>query len=91
MIYIYAVRTVPPGTHHGHIAAVKWKDPDSGDNGESTRETMVDWLSDPSNSAYVCGDSAHIARVGVVQADPPHIRTHADGDWKDNLLSLPRY
>jgi hypothetical protein len=29
--------------------------------------------------------------VGVVEATPPYIRTHADGVWTDNLLSLPRY
>lgn len=91
MIYIYAIHTIPPGTHHGHIAAVKWRDPDSGKAGESTREEIVEWVSGPGNSAYVCGDSAHIARIQVVQADPPYIRTHADGVWSDNLLSLTRY
>lgn len=91
MIYIYAIHTVSPGTHHGHIAAVKWKNPDTGKAGESTREEMIAWISGPNNSAYVCGDHAHIARVGVVQANPSYIRTHADGVWNDNLLSLPRY
>ena len=29
--------------------------------------------------------------VGVVDANPPYIRTHADGVWTDNLLALPRF
>ena len=91
MIYIYAIHTVPPGTHHGHIESVRWRDPDDGRSGEATREKMVEWLSNPANSAYVCGDSAHIARVQVVHDNPPYIRTRADEVWSDNLLSLDRY
>lgn len=75
MIYIYEIHMEPPGTEHGHIASVKWKNPDDGNSGESTREEMVNWLSKPDNSAYVCGDSAHIARVGVVQARPPYMHS----------------
>jgi hypothetical protein len=30
-------------------------------------------------------------RVGAVDADPPYIRTYADADWTNNLLSLPLY
>lgn len=41
MIYIYEIRMEPPGTNHGHIAAVKWKNPDTGQSGESTRKNMV--------------------------------------------------
>ena len=52
---------------------------------------MVEWISKKNGSAYVCGDHAHIAKVGVVKADPPYIRTFADGVWNDNLLALPRY
>lgn len=29
--------------------------------------------------------------VGVVNANPPYIRTYADKGWTDNLLYLPRY
>ena len=91
MVYIYKVRMASDGDSHRHIAAVKWKNPDSGKAGESTQEKMVEWISTKNGSAYVCGDSAHIARVGVVKGDPPYIRTYADGTWSDNLLALPRY
>lgn len=93
MIYIYAIQMEPPGTEHGHIAAVKWKNPDTGESKESTRAEMVKKISDENVAAYVCGDHAHIARVGVVKVngEPTYIRTHADGDWNDNLLALPRY
>lgn len=91
MIYIYEVRMSAGGSDHTHIAWVKWKNPDSGKSGESTRETIIDWISNKGGSAYVCGRNAHIARVGVVKSSPPYIRTYADGNWSDNLLALPRY
>lgn len=91
MVYIYKVRMAAGGDKHSHITSVKWKNPDSGKSGESTQKTMVEWISKKNGSAYVCGGNAHIARVGVVNADPPYIRTYADGNWSDNLLALPRY
>jgi hypothetical protein len=92
MVYIYQVQMSSGGTAHQHIASVKWKNPDSGKSGESTRQNMVDFISNKGGSAYVCGGDAHIARVGVVKkAEPPYIRTYADGEWSDNLLALPRY
>jgi hypothetical protein len=27
--------------------------------------------------------------IGVVDATPPYLRTHADGVWNDNLLAQP--
>ena len=44
MVYIYAVHMTGTGTHHEHIAAVKWKNPDDGQSGESTRAEMVNWI-----------------------------------------------
>ena len=37
------------------------------------------------------GVLAGTVKVGVVDATPPYLRTHADGVWTDNLLALPRY
>jgi hypothetical protein len=91
VVYIYEVHMSGAGTKHEHIGSVRWKNPDSGQAGQSTREKMVEWISANSGSAYVCGGNAHIARVEVVNADPPYIRTYADGVWTDNLLALPRY
>jgi hypothetical protein len=88
MIYIYEVR-MSGGTGHEHIAALRWKDPDSGEGAQNLVADMVNWV-DGGGEAYVCG-GGHLARVGVVDANPPYLRTHADGYWNDNLLSLPRY
>lgn len=90
MIYIYAVH-MTGGAGHEHISSVRWRNPDNGNAGESSRTEMVQWVRNPSNPTYVCGGDGHMARVGVVQANPPYIRTYADGDWHDNLLALPRY
>jgi hypothetical protein len=91
MIYIYAVHMAGAGTHHEHIASVRWKNPDNGKAGELATAAMVSWITDQNGTAYVCGGNAHMARVGVVKTSTPYLRTYADGAWSDNLLAIPRY
>ena len=76
------------GTQHEHIAKVKWRD-DKNSTGESTRAEMVTFI-EGGGKAYVT-DGTNTVYVGVVNATPKYIRTHADGKWTDNLLALPRY
>lgn len=89
MIYLYAVH-VEGTSQHAHISSVRWKNPDTSKSGETSRAGMVKWIRD-GGKAYACGGQGHMARVLVVNATPPYIRTKADGTWTDNLLSLPRY
>ena len=51
---------------------------------------MVDWIKNKGGQAYVTNGNLQVA-VGVVEATPPYIRTHADGVWTDNLLALPTF
>ena len=90
MVYIYAVH-MSGGTQHEHIASVKWENPSTGETGQSTREAMVDWIQNKGGDARVRDNVGHDVAVGVVDATPPYIRTHADGIWTDNLLALPKY
>jgi hypothetical protein len=78
------------GAGHEHIAEVKWVNPASQETGASTREAMVVFLRKPGSRAFVT-DGQRTVEVGVVEAKPPYIRTHADGVWTDNLMALPRY
>ena len=89
MVFITAVH-MESGTRHEHIASVKWRNPGDGKTGESTRETMVDWIRKEKGVAKVT-DGLNQVVVGVVEVHPPYLRTHADGTWTDNLLALPRY
>lgn len=89
MVYIRSVH-LSGGTRHEHIASVRWEDPDDGNSGQSSRSEMVDFIGNKGGAAYV-SDGSRAARVGVVDATPPYIRTYADGVWTDNLLALPRY
>lgn len=91
MVEITAVH-MEGGTYHEHIASVRWKNPQTSATGSSTRATMVDWLRTPGNAAFVSDSRGNIT-VGVVNPPigSPFLRTHADGRWTDNLLSLPRY
>lgn len=89
MIYIHEVHMSDDGEGHEHIESVRWQNPNTNDSGESLRSQMVRWIND-GGKAYVAAGQ-HTVRVGVVDAEPPYIRTYADGNWTNNLLSLPRY
>jgi hypothetical protein len=78
------------GERHEHIGEVKWRNPDSGAIGSSSRSAMVKFIRDDDGQAYVT-DGSNKVWVGVVEASPPYIRTYADKVWTDNLLALPRY
>jgi hypothetical protein len=90
MVYITAIH-LSGGVHHEHVASVRWKNPATGETGQSTREAMVEWISDKGGDARVRDSAGHDVRVGVVNADAPYIRTYADDVWTDNLLALPQY
>jgi len=90
MVYVIAVHMEEGGSGHEHIAEVKWRNPQSGDTGKATCAAMVDWIKNKAGDARV-SDGKVEARVAVVDATPPYLRTHADGKWTNNLLALPRY
>lgn len=57
-----------------------------------TTEQVVASIESGTNTFFVLDAARHRSNVGVV--DPgggrqKHLRTHADGDWNNNLLSLP--
>lgn len=85
--YITAIRLNPPSsTQHEHITHVRWEQP--GNSSSCDRQAMVDFINQE-NTVYVHGRPD--AQVGVVKANPPYLRTHADGNWNNNLLELPRF
>jgi len=88
MVQVIQVHMVG-GEHHEHIADVRWKNTQKGTTGESTRADMVKYI-EGGGQAFVT-DGVNSVWVGVVNATPKYIRTHADGKWTDNLLALPRY
>jgi hypothetical protein len=80
----------PGGWNNEHITAVKWLSDQDGAVGESSREGMVDWIANRGGVAYELGVDSR-AEVGVVNASPSYLRTHANGIWNDNLLSLSTF
>ena len=90
MVYITHIR-LSGGTRHEHITDVKWHNPTNGKTGESTKQNMVDWLRTAGNNARVKDQFGDEAQVGIVEGNPPYLRTHADGKWTDNLLALPKF
>lgn len=91
-IYIQAVHTEPTiSNNHEHITMLKYNEIGNLTLRDVSKMGLVEWLNkDSSNQAYVkVGQNQ--ARVYVVPAQPPYVRTIADGVWADNLLSLPRF
>lgn len=91
MVYITHIRLSAGGRRHEHITDVQWRNPGSGETGQSTKATMVDWIKNENGDARVRDNPGNDVKVGVVDGNPPYIRTYADGVWSDNLLALPRF
>lgn len=91
MVYITAIH-LAGGSEHEHVASVRWLNAENGQSGESDRAAMVEWLDrvGTSNIAKVAGPQGS-AQVGVVDSQPKYLRTYADGQWSNNLLSLPKF
>jgi hypothetical protein len=90
MVFITHIHMDTPRGGHEHIASVKWRNPSDSQTGSSTIEQMVDFIEKQKGRVQVT-DGHRTVEVGVVNAQPKYIRTHADGVWTDNLLALPRY
>jgi len=54
-----------------------------------TREAVIGFIEQRSDTFYVRDSAGRRADVGVVNATPKYLRTYADGQWTDNLLALP--
>ena len=89
MVFITHIRMSQGGHLHEHITDVRWRDYNKGQSNDCTKQQMVEWLRQ-GNRAYVT-DGVRTVEVGVVNANPPYLRTHADGVPTDNLLALPRF
>lgn len=82
------------GERHEHIAEVKWRNVRTQDTGRSSRAEMVGWLERSTTNKAIVGDyPTDYVYVGVVHPknSDPYIRTYANKEWTDNLLSLPEY
>lgn len=80
------------GNSHEHIVSYQWRNHSDGNAGASDKPTMVAWVDRPENHAFV-GGGATRSEAGVVRPQPgqPYLRTYADGQWNNNLLSLPHF
>jgi hypothetical protein len=76
------------GENHEHIARVRWTNPQTGDIGQSTREQMIEYLRKPGTRAFVT-DGERTANIRIVEAEPPYIRTHADGRLDQQPIGSP--
>ena len=86
--YINAIRMSQGGYAHEHIAAVQYAA--QGGNASLATEAMIAKLRHSTNHAKVLDGSREV-EVGIVEVAKPYLRTHANGSYTDNLLSLPRF
>ena len=70
MIYITEVHMGLGGTGHEHIAAVRWRNPQSAETGASTRQAMVEWIQG-GNEARVRDNSGDDVLVGSLTPTLP--------------------
>ena len=77
---------------HENITHFQWIEEESSQTGSNSKASMVEWIDVQGGRAYV-GPSHAKAEVGVIKPEgrAPYLRTYADGEWNNNLLSLPRF
>lgn len=80
------------GDGHEHIAHLWWVNPATAKTGDNTRGQIVSWIENKNGTAFVQQPGTPRAEVAVVtpQQGAKYLRTHADGRWNNNLLSLPK-
>lgn len=75
---------------HEHITHIG----NSGSGWKWTREQVIESIRAGTNTFYVLDpQTKRRAEVGVVEPSggrSPFLQTYADGDWNNNLLSLPQ-
>jgi hypothetical protein len=60
-----------------------------GTNWRWTRQQVIDSINQRTNTFYT-HENGKRAEIAVVSGpNGPYLRTHADGQWNDNLLALP--
>ena len=92
MISITAVQFDNSGLRdHWHLRRVRWRDPESNEQGESSVAEVVGLLR-AHTLVYVSDDLFdRSAGVRVVDAVPAYIRSWAHGRWGNDLLALPAF
>lgn len=73
------------------IVRYKWRSNETSESGENDKPSLVAWVEE-NGKAYVSGGNGR-SQVGVVKPSngQPFLRTYADGQWNNNLLSLPTF
>lgn len=83
----------PHSQNHQHITYLQWKSLGTNNTGSSTTEAIVEWIDDESGIAVVKPgpNQSTVGTVNPGDGGPKYLRTYADDQWNNNLLSLPRY
>ncbi|MCU1621288.1 MAG: hypothetical protein JWL79_133 [Frankiales bacterium] len=80
------------GSHHQHITDLKWVSDSNGETNQITRAELVDWIDNKGGVAHT-GSGTTYAKVHTVHPanGVAYVQTYADGQWGNNLLSLPSF
>lgn len=85
-VQVTCIRKQPRNNSHEGITHIGGS---GGGGWRLTRQEAVDSINAKTNTFYTYA-AGNRATVGVVDGpNGPYLRTYADGQWNDNLLSLP--
>ena len=88
-VYITAIGPSTASAHE-HIARIRWLSSNDSKSNTIGIADAVAWAQNPGNKFIVASDTGPV-EVQVVQANPPYLRTVANGKYSDNLLALPKF
>jgi len=87
-VYITAIGPSSTSSHE-HIASIRWLSSSDSTSKVMSMRAAVEWVQ-KGNKFVVAGESGPV-EVQAVKANPPYLRTAANGSWTDNLLALPKF
>lgn len=85
-VQVTCIRKPNPQSPHEHITHV------GADGRIWSREQVIAWIGSQQHSFYTLDANGRRADIGVMYeaGKAPYLRTYADGEWNNNLLSLPQ-
>lgn len=87
MVFLTGIRLANGGHKNEHIVEVRWYNPKTEEKGIKSTAEMVRFILVERGEVWVVIDNKSV-RVEAV--DYRYLRTQADDDLNNNLLSLPR-
>jgi len=89
-LQITGIRKPDPDSPHEAISHYRWRKDGDGSVGIDTRDSVINYLEQQNEKAYVADGSNKIWCGIRNNGHIKYLQTYADDKWSNNLLALPQ-